>query len=86
MLIINTNQTQLDFNFIYTFLHNSYWGNNRTKAEVQKSIDNSLCFGMYLNKKQIGFARVLTDKVVFSYLMDVLLIKNIKVINTEKNY
>ncbi len=73
MLKINTNKTELDIDFIYAFLKKSYWANNRTKEEIQKSIDNSLCFGMYLENKQIGFARILTDTVVFSYLMDVFI-------------
>jgi hypothetical protein len=41
---------------------------------VQVTIDNSLCFGVYINDIQIGFARVVTDHVAFAYLMDVFII------------
>ncbi|MEE9349737.1 MAG: GNAT family N-acetyltransferase [Flavobacteriaceae bacterium] len=73
MIKITTNKSQLDLNFIYNFLKNSYWANHRTLEQVKESIENSLCFGMYLDEKQIGFARVLTDKVAFSYIMDVFI-------------
>lgn len=76
MLEINTDKNQLDLEFIYQFLSKTYWAKERTKDEVQKSIDNSLCFGMYLDNKQIGFARVITDSVVFSYLLDVFIDAN----------
>ena len=46
----------------------------RSKDKVITSIENSLCFGVYLDDKQIGFARVLTDYVVFAYIMDVFIV------------
>jgi len=54
--------------------HHSYWAKGRSLARVEKSIENSICFGLYNdNDEMIGFSRVLTDGVVFSYLMDVFL-------------
>ncbi|WP_347349402.1 GNAT family N-acetyltransferase [Flavobacterium sp. EDS] len=41
--------------------------------EVQITIDHSFCFGIFLDNKQIGFARVITDYVVFAYVMDVFI-------------
>lgn len=76
MLDINTNKSQLDIDYIYAFLSQSYWASDRSIEAVKKSIDNSLCFGVYLDKKQIGFARIVTDTVVFSYLMDVFIDPN----------
>jgi N-acetylglutamate synthase-like GNAT family acetyltransferase len=73
MITFSTDKTKLDINFIYHFLSTSYWAKDRTKTQMQKSIDNSLCFGMFLNDKQIGFARVVTDKIVFSYIMDLFI-------------
>ena len=75
MIKISTNTEELDIDYIYNVLINTYWANERTKAQVQKSIDNSLCFGMFIDGEQIGFARIVTDKVVFSYLMDVFIDK-----------
>lgn len=74
-LLISTEKEKLDISLIHSFLTNAYWSKGRTIKQVKKSIDNSICFGIYLNNKQIGFARVLTDKVVFAYLMDVFIIE-----------
>ena len=73
MITISTDKTKLDIDFIYNFLNNSYWAKGRTKETIAISIANSMCFGLYQNSTQIGFARILTDKVVFSYLMDVFI-------------
>jgi len=73
MITISTDKSVLDINFIYNFLRNSYWANDRSKTEIEESILNSLCFGMYLNGQQIGFARIITDKIIFSYLLDVFI-------------
>ncbi|MEE9348688.1 MAG: GNAT family N-acetyltransferase [Flavobacteriaceae bacterium] len=52
---------------------NTYWAKERSLYEIKKSIENSVCFGAYLDGKQIGFARVITDKTIFSYLLDVFI-------------
>ena len=70
---ISTDKKQLNIKFIHAFLTESYWAKGRTVEEVKTTIENCLCFGVYKNKKQIGFARVLTDGVVFAYLMDVFI-------------
>ena len=75
-IIISTDKNKLDIPLIYSFLSKSYWAKGRTSAQVEKSIENSRCYGMYLNGEQIGFTRVVTDKVVFAYLMDVFIVEN----------
>jgi N-acetylglutamate synthase-like GNAT family acetyltransferase len=67
---ISTDKTKLELETIYNFLKTSYWASERTKAEVKTSIKNSMCFGVYENDKQIGLARVVSDLVVFAYVMD----------------
>ena len=73
MITISTDKTKLDVPFIQNFLKDIYWAVGRTMEEVQTTIDSSFCFGIYLNDDQIGFARVVTDYVVFGYLMDVFI-------------
>jgi GNAT superfamily N-acetyltransferase len=73
MITVSTDKTKLDVPFIQNFLKDIYWAAGRTMEEVQKTIDTSVCFGIYLDGKQIGFARVITDYVVFAYLMDVFI-------------
>lgn len=73
MITVSTDKNKLDVPFIHHFLQDTYWAKGRTMEDVQLSIDSSLCFGIYLNEAQIGFARVITDYVSFAYLMDVFI-------------
>jgi GNAT superfamily N-acetyltransferase len=73
MITVSTDKSKLDIPFIQNFLKDIYWAAGRTIEEVQITIDASFCFGIYLDEKQIGFARVVTDYVVFAYLMDVFI-------------
>ena len=72
-VLISTDKKELDLNYIHAYLSNSYWAKNRTKENMVLSVKNSICFGVYLEKKQIGFARLVTDYAVFAYLMDVFI-------------
>lgn len=72
-ITVSTDKNKLDVHFIQNFLKDIYWAAGRTIEEVQITIDASVCFGIYLNDKQIGFARVITDFVVFGYVMDVFI-------------
>ncbi len=73
MITTSTDKTKLNIPFIQDFLKDIYWAAGRTIEEVQTTIDSSVCFGIYLNDVQIGFARVITDYVVLAYLMDVFI-------------
>jgi GNAT superfamily N-acetyltransferase len=69
---ISNDRARLDVTFIHRYLsEGSYWARGRTRAQVQTTIDNSLCFGAYRDGRQVAFARVTTDGVVFGYLGDV---------------
>jgi ribosomal protein S18 acetylase RimI-like enzyme len=52
-------------------LSNSYWAAGRPREVVAKSLANSLCFGAYDGARQVGLARVVTDRATFAYLCDV---------------
>lgn len=73
MIVVSTDKSKLDVPFLQHFLKDIYWAAGRTIEEVQTTIDASVCFGIYLDDIQIGFARVITDYVVFAYLMDVFM-------------
>lgn len=72
--LISTDQKLIDVDAVYQFLSTSYWANNRSFDDVATSIQHSLCFGLYQNKNQIGFARILTDYCTHAYLMDVYIL------------
>ncbi|MFC0116478.1 GNAT family N-acetyltransferase [Pseudoalteromonas xiamenensis] len=76
MTISNDIRT-LDVETIHDYLANqSYWAQGRTRAQVQQSIEHSMCFGAYIDGELIAFARVITDTVVFAYLLDVFVLEN----------
>lgn len=70
---VSTDKAMLDVDYIHAFLCKSYWAKGIPKKVVQRSINGSLCFGVYRHQKQIGFARVITDEATFAYLCDVFI-------------
>ncbi len=68
---ISTDRARLDLGVVHGFLSNSYWAKGIPLETVQRSIENSLCFGIHHSGRQIGFARVITDHATFAYLADV---------------
>ncbi|MFB9328968.1 GNAT family N-acetyltransferase [Paenibacillus aurantiacus] len=70
---ISTDKGRLDLDRICQLLANSYWANNRAVDVIRKSIDNSVCFGIYRGQEQVGFARVVTDHATVFYLCDVII-------------
>jgi GNAT superfamily N-acetyltransferase len=74
---ISTDKNLLNIAEIHHYLSNdSYWAKGRSLEQVISSIDNSLCFGVYYNNEQVAFARVLTDTVIFAYLLDVFVFED----------
>lgn len=73
--IISTNKKLLNLRTIHSFLKDSYWAKNIPYGIVEKAVKNSLCFGLYDGRKQIGFARVLTDYARFANIHDVFILE-----------
>jgi len=73
---ISTDKTRLNIPLIHETLSlHSYWAAGRSLEVVERSIQNSLCFGVYLGNEQVGFARVVTDYATFSWLCDVFILE-----------
>lgn len=72
---ISDDKDRLEIDVIHRFLSvDSYWANNRTWEQTQTAINNSICFGVYFESDQIGFARVVSDLATFAYLGDVFIL------------
>ncbi|MES2073657.1 MAG: GNAT family N-acetyltransferase, partial [Pseudomonadota bacterium] len=72
---ITTDQTDLDIPLIHQFLsEQSAWAIGIPLELVQRAIKHSLCFGGYLDGRQIAFARVVSDYTTFAYLVDVFVV------------
>jgi GNAT superfamily N-acetyltransferase len=73
--VFSDDVNKLDTKAIHDYLANgSYWASGIPLETVRRSIDGSLCFGIYKDTVQIGFARWITDKATFAYLADVYVI------------
>lgn len=70
--VINADKAMIKYDDVFALLSKSYWASARSKEHIMKSIENSLCFGVYYKEKQIGFARIVTDYVTHAYLCDVI--------------
>lgn len=74
--IITTDKNKMDVDAIHEFLSTkAYWCLNIPKSTVETAIQNSLCFGVYQDQKQIGLARVITDFATIAYLGDVYILE-----------
>lgn len=74
--LVSDSNELLNIDIIHNYLSTeSYWAKGIPRAVVEKSINNSLCFGLYYNQQQIGFARVTTDRATFAYLGDVFVLE-----------
>jgi len=74
---ISDDKTRLDLDIIHGFLHRAYWSNGVSRKRVARAIEHSLCFGAYetASGRQVGFARVITDRTVIAHLLDVFVLE-----------
>lgn len=74
--LISTDPARLDLDVIHGFLTNCYWSKGIPRDVVARSIEHSLCFGIYDSScAQVGFARVVTDLATVAYLGDVFVLE-----------
>jgi GNAT superfamily N-acetyltransferase len=75
-LLISDDKARLDRPLIHAYLSGrSYWAKDVPVEIVERSIEHSLCLGMYQAGRQIGFARAVTDRATFAWLADVFILE-----------
>lgn len=72
---VDSDPARLDLEMMLAFLADSYWARGRSREELEVAVANSLAFGLYLEGRQVGFARVVTDRLTFAYLADVFVLE-----------
>lgn len=72
----NTDKSLISVDRVKEFLSDSYWANDRTKEIIEKTIINSFCYGVFDDKKLIGFARVVSDYATMFWIGDVYIDKD----------
>lgn len=73
---ISTDRSKLDIDVIHSFLSASYWAKGIPREIVARSIENSLCFGVFAEGRQVGFARVISDYATYAYIADVFILES----------
>jgi GNAT superfamily N-acetyltransferase len=71
---VSTDLARLDLAMVHNFLANSYWAAGIPFETVQRSVQHSICFGVYKAGTQVGFARVISDRATFAYVADVFIL------------
>ncbi len=72
---INTDHARLDLDAVYDFLSTSYWARGIPRDVMERSIAHAIPFGIYEGTRQVGFARVVTDRATVAYIGDVFVLE-----------
>src|ERR1700676_2182793 len=75
---VSTDPALIELDLVHGFLTNSYWAKDIPREVVARSIENSLCFGLYSQGKQVGFARVISDYATYAYIGDVFVLESFR--------
>jgi GNAT superfamily N-acetyltransferase len=75
-IVVTTDRSRLDLDMIHGFLTTSYWARGISREIVARSMESSLCFGAFDEGRQVGFARVISDRATFAYICDVFALES----------
>jgi GNAT superfamily N-acetyltransferase len=70
--LLTDDKQRLDLNVVCELLHATYWADKRPREVIEKSIEKSLCFGLFHSGRQVGFSRAVTDYATFTWICDVI--------------
>jgi GNAT superfamily N-acetyltransferase len=78
-LRISTDPAELDLEWLVPALsERAYWALGRSRSAVERSIAGSLVFAAFLDGRQVGFARVVTDEATFAWICDVFVDESVR--------
>jgi len=64
--------SRIDFRATSDLIKASYWGAERTDLINARAFAHSFCAMAFVDRRQVGFGRAVTDGSVFGYLADVV--------------
>jgi GNAT superfamily N-acetyltransferase len=70
---VSADKSKLNIEAIKLLLKQSYWANERTEETIAKSVENSICYGVYKNDELVGFGRVVTDYSTVYWICDIII-------------
>jgi GNAT superfamily N-acetyltransferase len=75
-IVVTTDRSRFDLDTIHGFLTTSYWAEGIPRETVARSMEHSLCFGAFDGDRQVGFARVISDRTTYAYISDVFTLES----------
>ena len=75
-IVVTTDRSRLDVDTIHGFLSNAYWAHGIPRDVLVRAIEHSLCFGAFDGDRQVGFARVISDRATYAYVSDVFVLES----------
>ncbi|MGH7335013.1 MAG: GNAT family N-acetyltransferase [Candidatus Rokuibacteriota bacterium] len=73
---VTADPDRLDLDAIHGFLVGSYWAAGIPREVVERSLRHSICFAALDGERQVGFARVISDRATYAYVADVFVLPN----------
>ncbi len=74
--VVSTDPARLDLQVVHGFLTEAYWSPGIPREVLERAIAHSVVFGLYEDRRQIGFARVISDWATFAYVCDVFVLES----------
>jgi GNAT superfamily N-acetyltransferase len=74
--VVSTDKKRIDLDVVHGFLTECYWARGIPREVVARCIENSLCFGVHGEGRQVGFGRVISDYATYAYLGDVFVLES----------
>jgi GNAT superfamily N-acetyltransferase len=71
--VLTDDKSRLDLDAVCALLHATYWAADRSRDLIEKSIQHSICFGLFHGNQQVGFTRAVTDYATFAWICDVVI-------------
>ena len=75
---ISDDPAAVDVAAVHAFLTEAYWSRGISRELVARAIAGSLPFSLLRLGKQVGFARVITDRATYGYLADVYVLESFR--------
>lgn len=72
-IVIVDDRQRVNLDVVQQLLHDAYWAKGRSREAIAITIEHSLCFVVLKDDRQIGFARIISDLAVFSWIADVII-------------
>ena len=72
MVVMCDDPAAIDFDLAHRWLSATYWGAATTRATFGRAIANSFCVAAFVDERQLGFGRAITDYATFAWVSDVV--------------